>query len=118
MNFVNSLKTLLLGSGVLLIVGPPVLNWFLTFFGCSGDDPATKDIIEVAMCSGGDLISIPVWLQKTVGGGVAMGVLALTAFFKSGTVVQNLFNKSAPVVKNEAEAKPGVVTEAQVAAHS
>lgn len=113
MDFVNSLKTALLGSAVLALVGPPVLNFALNFFGCSGDDPLTKDIIEVAACTGGDLISIPVWLQKAVGGTVAMGVLFLTAFFKGGTVKENLLNKSVPVVP-AGDNKPGVVTEAAV----
>ena len=114
MDLINSLKTALLGSAVLTIIGPPVLNWALTFFGCSGDDPLTKDIVEVAACSGGSLISIPYWLQKTVGGVVAAVVLILTGYFKGGTLKQNLLNKSVPQVP-AAEAKPGVVTATQVA---
>ena len=66
------------------------------------------------MCTGGDLFSIPSYLQTLVGGIAVSGALALTAWFKGGTVMQNLFNKSVPVVP-AIEAKPGVVTATQVA---
>lgn len=109
---VNAIKTLLLGSGFITLVGPYVLNLLLKLFGCAGDDPLTT-AVEVAVCSGGSLFAIPAGLQAIVGGIVITGALALTALFKTGTFKQNLFNKSVPVVV-PLEQKPGVVTEAQV----
>lgn len=113
----NAIKTLILGSGLVTLIGPWLINFFVTLIGCTGDDPVTA-AIEVAQCSGGDLFTIPVTLQKIVGGIVITLALALTAFFKGGTIKQNLLNKSAVVVKNDEPTGPGVVTEQQVATHT
>lgn len=110
---VNAIKTLLLGSGFLTLVGPYVLNLALKLFGCTGDDPLTA-AVEVAMCSGGDLFTIPAGLQAIVGGIVITGALALTAFFKRGSVKQNLLNDSVPVRKIDEIPTSGTVSEAQV----
>lgn len=109
---VNAIKTLVLGSGLLVTVGPFIVNLFTKAFGCTGDDPLTE-AVEVAKCTGGALFSIPDGFQALVGGIVITGALALTAWFKTGTVTQNLLAPSVPVVP-KADAKPGVVTEAQV----
>ena len=113
MDLVNSLKTLLVGSGVIVFVVPYFINLVMGLFGCSGDDPLTKDIVEVAACTGGDLFTIPVALQKFTGGLMASGILILTGFFKAGTFKQNFFNKSVPVVPAP-EAKEGTVSPAMV----
>lgn len=110
----NALKTLVLGSGLLAIVGPWLINLVMGLFGCTGDILSTPEI-EVAMCTGGDLFTIPVGVQKIIGGIVISIALILTGWFKGGTVKQNLMNQSVPVVK-AIEAKPGVVTATQVAA--
>lgn len=110
----NALKTLILGSGLLAIVGPWIINFLMGVFGCVGDDPLTA-AVEVAMCSGGDLFTIPVGLQKIIGGIVITLALMLTGFFKGGTLKQNLLNPSVPVAKPGEAAPPGVVTPAQVA---
>ncbi len=110
---INALKTLVLGSGFLTLVGPYILNFALKIFGCTGDDPLTA-AVEVATCSGGDLFTIPAGFQTLIGGIVITAALALTGWFKSGTVTQNFLSPSVPVVPIEA-AKVGVVTEAQVA---
>ena len=108
----NAFKTLFLGSGLLAIAGPYLLNLLMNLFGCVGDDPLTA-AVEVAQCTGGDLFTIPVGLQKVIGGIVIAGALALSGFFKTGTFMQNLFAPSVPVVP-AADAKPGVVTIGQV----
>lgn len=113
----NAIKTMIMGSGLLAIIGPKVINMITTVAGCSGDDPMTKDVIEVARCTGGTLINIPEPLQAIVGGIVLSVALAGTAWFKGGTIMQNLFGKSVTVVPN-GEGKPNVVTEAQVATHA
>ena len=110
---VNAIKTVLLGSGFLTLVGPYVLNLLLKLFGCSGDDPLTA-AVEVATCSGGNLFAIPAGLQAIVGGIVITGALALTAFFKSGTIKQNLLNESVPVRKIDEVPTTGTVSAAQV----
>jgi len=111
----NALKTLVLGSGLLAVVGPYVLNLLMKLVGCVGDDPLTA-AVEVAMCTGGDLFTIPAGLQTFIGGLVITGALALTGFFKSGTFKQNLFNPSVPVVAaSDPTSGPGNVTPAQVA---
>lgn len=109
---INAFKNLLLGSGLLAIAGPYLLNLLMAMFGCVGDDPLTA-AIEVAQCTGGDLFTIPVGLQKLIGGLVIAGALALPGFFKTGTFMQNLFSPSVPMVP-DADAKPGVVTAKQV----
>lgn len=109
----NGIKTAILGSGLLAMVGPYLLSLALSVFGCTGDDPATKDIIEVAVCTGGSLFTIPAGLQALIGGLVIAGALALTGFFKTGSFMQNLFAPSVPVVPKE-QAKVGVVTMEQV----
>ena len=109
----NAIKTLILSSGLLAIVGPYAVNFIMKLFGCVGDDPLTA-AVEVAQCTGGDLFTIPVGLQKVIGGLVIAGALALTAFFKTGTIKQNLLSPSVPVVP-AVDAKPGVVTASQVA---
>ena len=109
----NAVKTFVLGSGLLAIVGPYVLNLLMKLGGCIGDDPLTTQV-EVAMCTGGNLFTIPAGLQTIIGGIVIAGALALTAFFKSGTVKQNLLSPSVPVVPS-IDAKEGVVTASQVA---
>lgn len=112
---INAIKTLVLGSGFLAIVGPYVLNWLTTLFGCTGDDPLTA-AVEIAVCTGGSLLTIPAGLQTLVGGLVITGALALTAFFKTGTIKQNLLNPSVPVVPaSDPTSGPGNVTPAQVA---
>jgi hypothetical protein len=111
----NAFKTLIQGSGLLIIVGPYLLNFVLGMFGCTGDNPLTS-AVEVAVCTGGSLFTIPAGLQTLVGGLVIAGALALTAFFKSGTIKQNLINPSVPVVPaNDPTSGPGNVTPAQVA---
>jgi hypothetical protein len=124
MNYVNAIKTAILASGLLATLGPYLLNGFMKLFGCEGDNPVTPDVIEVARCTGGGLFTIPETFQVVAGGLVAAAALALTAWFKTGSVMQNLFNKSVPVVTEKVAAemsatKPtgaaGVVTEAQVA---
>lgn len=110
---INALKTLVLGSGFLTLVGPYALNLFLKLFGCTGDDPLTE-AVEVAACTGGSLFTIPAGLQAIVGGIVITVALALTGWFKSGTVKQNFLNRSVPMVDTKAEATVGVVTQAQV----
>jgi len=109
----NTIKTLLLGSGFLTLVGPWVLNLLMKLFGCVGDDPLTP-AVEVAMCTGGDLFTIPVGLQAIIGGIVITGALALTAFFKSGTIKQNLFNRSVPMISSGERNVVGVVTASDV----
>lgn len=111
----NAIKTYILGSGAIALVLPYLINWALNLFGCTGDNPATPDVVEVAACTGGGLISIPVALQALIGSLMAAALIAIKAFFGGGTIKQNLFNPDVPVVK-PIEAKPGVVTEAQVAA--
>lgn len=111
----NAIKTIILGSGVLTVVMPYVVNFILSFFGCTGDNPATPDV-ELTNCVGNTLFTIPLWAQAFVAGIVLAALTAIKAFTGTGSVTQNLFYKQAPVVKNAIEAKPGVVTEAQVAA--
>lgn len=111
----NAVKTYILGSGVLLLVVPYLVNWTMALFGCTGDNPATPDVIEVAACTGGGLISIPLALQALAGSLMAAALIAIKALTGGGTIKQNLLNADAPIVK-PSEAKPGVVTEAQVAA--
>lgn len=110
----NAIRTWLLASGVFAFVVPPVVNFVLTLLGCTGDNPATPDVTEVAACSGGSLIAIPEWLQMTVGTIVFGALGLLKAFTGTGTVKQNLLNQQAPIVKKPEEAKAGVVTPAQV----
>lgn len=109
----NSIRTFILGSGILVVVMPVIVNWVTALLGCIGDNPATE-AIELTVCTGGSLLTIPGWLQA----GVATLVLAALGVIKavsgSGTVKQNLFAPAVPVVP-AAEAKPGVVTAAQVA---
>ncbi|WP_119270841.1 hypothetical protein [Taklimakanibacter deserti] len=111
----NAIKTYILGSGVLVLVVPYIINWLMTLLGCTGDNPATPDVVEVAACTGGGVVSIPLALQALAGSLMAAALLAIKAFAGTGTVKQNLFNPDVPVVATKAEAKPGVVTEAQVA---
>lgn len=111
----NAIRTLILSSGILTLVVPHLINWAMTLFGCTGDNPATPDVVEVAACTGGGIVAIPLWLQATVGA-IVLGILgAVKAWTGTGTLAQNLFHNTVPVVKTKAEAKPGVVTEAQVA---
>jgi hypothetical protein len=111
----NAIKTYILGSGIILLALPYVINWLMSVFGCTGDNPATPDVVEVAACTGGGVVAIPLWLQATAGGLMALALGAIKAFAGGGTVKQNLFNPDVPVVKPQ-EAKPGVVTPAQVEA--
>lgn len=111
---VNAIKTYLLGSGLLALVGPYVVNLAMKLFGCTGDDPLTA-AVEVAQCTGGDLFTIPAGLQTFIGGAVIAGALWLTGWFKTGTVKENFLAPSVPQVP-AADARPGVVTATQVAA--
>lgn len=112
---VNAIKTLILGSGFLTLVGPYAVNLLLKVAGCTGDDPLTE-AVEVAMCTGGSLFTIPAGLQTVIGGLVIGAALWLTGWFKTGTVKQNFFNKSVPVVPaSDPTSGPGNVTPAQVA---
>lgn len=114
---VNAIKTLILGSGFLTLVGPYAVNLLMKVFGCTGDDPLTE-VVEVAMCTGGGLFTIPAGLQTVVGGLVIGAALWLTGWFKTGTVKQNFLNKSVPVVDaDDPTSGPGNVTPAQVAEH-
>lgn len=108
----NAIKTLIMGSGLLAIVGPKIINMVTSLAGCTGDDPATL-AVEIAKCTGGTLFTIPEPLQAIVGGIVIAIALVGTAWFKKGTVMQNLFGQSVPVVPWQ-EAKPGTVTIDQV----
>lgn len=112
----NAIKTIILGSGLLTMAGPAIINAVLKAAGCTGDDPLTA-AVEVSLCTGGSLIAIPAGLQTIVGGLVITAAIAGTAWFKGGTWKQNLFYKSVPQV-NYFEAKPGVVTEEQVNSNS
>lgn len=108
----NAIKTFLLGSGLLAIVGPKLINMATSLAGCTGDDPATP-AVEIAKCTGGTLLTIPEPLQAIVGGVVIALALAGTGWLKKGTVMQNLFGQSVPVVPWQ-DAKPGTVTIDQV----
>lgn len=110
--FWNTLKNAIFASGLLITVGVPLLKYVATLFGCTFDDPATP-VVEPSVCTGGAILSIPVWLQATVGGLALLAYGAIKGWAGSGTVMQNLFSPSAPVVK-ESVAGPGTVTKAQV----
>lgn len=111
----NAIRTFILGSGIVAVVLPWVVNFIMSFLGCSGDNPATPDVVEVAACTGGTLIAIPLWLQATVGGLVMLALGGIKALLGSGTIKQNLFAPAVPVVATKSEASVGVVTAAQVA---
>lgn len=98
---------------LIAILLPLAATWVMSFFGCSGDNPATPDVVEVTSCTGGSLVSIPVLFQVVVGGIVATVLAAIKGFTGTGTVAQNILSPSVPVV-SEAAAGPGTVTVAQV----
>lgn len=112
----NAVRTWLAGSGVLVLLGPFVVNGLMMLFGCSGDNPVTPEV-EVAVCTGGALFQIPAGLQAAVGGIAIGAALWLKARWgKQGEAVtagQKLFAPDVPVVP-EHLAGPGNVTVDQV----
>ena len=107
----NAIRTFVLGSGILTVVLPQVINVVTTLLNCTGDNPATPEL-ELAVCTGGGLLAIPTWLQATVAT-VVLAALGLLKTRGTGTIMQKLFAKTVPVVP-AAVAGPGVVTEEQV----
>lgn len=96
-----------------------ILNWltggsliaiFTTFLGCKSDDPLTA-VIEPTVCTAPWM---PVEWQAMAGFAFVV-VGFLVKMMGSGSVAQNIAAPIVPVVP-PAEAKVGVVTEAQVAA--
>jgi len=106
----NAIRTFLAGTGILTILGPYVLDFIVKLFGCSG-----LEATATAVCTGGSVLAIPVWLQAMVGGLILVVVTFAKGAFGTGTVAQNLFAPQAPVVPFE-KSGPGTVTPAQVEA--
>lgn len=79
----------------------------ISLLGCSFDE-----VTGVANCAGS---WIPPQWAAIITPLIGVVVYAIKAFAGGGTVKQNLFNKEVPVVAPE-QAKPGVVTPAQVQA--
>ena len=109
----NTIRTFIAATGVVGLLGPFIISWVMSKFGCVGDIPGTPEI-EVTLCSGGDLFAIPPLFQSVAGGLILLIVMTLKAVTGTGSLMQNLTAPQAPVVP-AADAKPGVVTATQVA---
>ena len=96
----------LAGGGVLLLI--------VKLAGCEIDDPATA-IVEATTCENSTLLASISPFATAIGTFVLIAVSGfIKTFLKSGTVKENLTAPVVPVVP-PTEARPGVVTLAQVA---
>lgn len=96
------------------ISGATVLNVALKLTGCTGDNIATPTVVEPFVCSGSAWIPIEYQAIAAITLMILSGIIK--AFWKTGTVAQNLTAPSVPVVAPQ-DSKAGVVTHAQVAAN-
>lgn len=96
-----------------VITGGTFASLANALLGCTGDNPLTPTIVEPAVCTGG---AIPIPLEwQALAGLVFVGLgFLMKGWGGTGSVAQNLAMPIAPIVP-PAEAKPGVVTPAQVA---